>query len=302
MSLSSSGQGLELIGRSVHAYSSWLKVGAIAPDYSCLYQISSREQIDEWSDLLHQDKCGDAVRAGVEWLSRRTIDQDSPEFGKALAWLAGYLSHIVLDATIHPVVHSIVGEYDRNLVDHRRCEMFMDAYLCTRRRGYVTEIANWKRVMQQVSEDGTFDGAIRSIWSYILATTYPETYVLNPPALAEWHRKYVQAIDDACPEGVFFRHAAPGTAYHYLASGKLPKDAHLIYIDHCSLPEGNRFGRNEMHFDEVFRFGLSNVILFWEKLEVAVACSDAGLFDLPNWDLDQGTVNTKGEPNLSLWA
>jgi len=54
-----------------------------------------------------------------------------------LIWLFGYVSHLVADATIHPVVQAIVGPYDQNeqtKTEHRICEMTQDALIYNERK------------------------------------------------------------------------------------------------------------------------------------------------------------------------
>ena len=295
--------GAGLVAECAGEYPAWLQAGAIAPDYSCLYQIIPQDRLDEWSGLLHEERSGDAIRAGVEWLCEHMEERDSEAFRKSVAWLAGYLSHIVFDATIHPVVHAIVGEYDRNWIDHRRCEMLMDAYICNHHGGFAEVLAGWEGVLRQTSDAAGegLDDAIKEIWSYMLERAYPEAYGDNPPAFDEWHRDYLRTIVDACPEGVFFRHSAPGTAYIYLEHGKLSKDASLLYIENCPAPENNRFGRDTMHYDEVFRFGVSNVLRYWGQLETALASGDASMPDLPNWNLDHGGLPGEEKVEAALW-
>jgi len=295
--------GATLIAECADQHPAWLHAGSIAPDYSDLYQILSRGHPDKWSCLLHQEKSGDAIRAGVAWINDHIKGRSSPEFQRSVAWLAGYLSHIVLDATIHPVVHAIVGEYNQHRIDHQHCEMVMDAYICNRYGSFAEMMADWEAVLSKTSDEAGkgMDPTIKSIWSYMLKKTYPAAYEDNPPAFDAWQRDYLQSIPGACLEEVFFRHAAPGTTHHYLARGKLPKDASLIYIENCLAPENNRFGRETMHLDEVFRFGIGNVVHYWLQLEEALGSGDAALPELPNWNLDHGRLDSHTGGDAALW-
>jgi len=296
--------GLTLVAECTAFQSAWLQAGSVAPDFSDLYQILSRNSEDEWSHLLHQEKSGDAIRAGVEWICAHMDERKSLDFQRSVAWLAGYLSHIVLDATIHPVVHAIVGEYDLNWVDHRHCEMVMDAHICNRNGGFSEVMATWERALLQTSDEAGegIDLAIKSIWSYMLEKTYPAAYADNPPALDGWHHDCQQGIASAHQEGVLFKYATPATANHYRRRGALPEDASLIYIENCPAPANNRFGRDTMHFDEIFRFGIGNMIRYWLQLEDALTSGDAELPDLPNWNLDHGRIDTYTKGDAALWT
>jgi hypothetical protein len=52
-----------------------------------------------------------------------------PDGENELAWVCGYMSHCVVDATVHPIVKAIVGPYQANKEQHRLCELAQDSLL-----------------------------------------------------------------------------------------------------------------------------------------------------------------------------
>lgn len=46
---------------------------------------------------------------------------------RILTWLFGYVSHLIADETIHPIVEAIVGPYKDNSTKHRIGEMTQDS-------------------------------------------------------------------------------------------------------------------------------------------------------------------------------
>ncbi len=298
-------QGIDLIAQSTLLYPEWMQAGSVGPDYPYLKTFGSQDPSDKWADHLHYIRTGDVVRAGVEWLHDRIGEQGNVTFQKATSWLAGYLSHVVLDASIHPVVRAIVGEYEEHKTDHRRCEMYQDSHICKKKHGYemvFDEWADYLRHTTDASGDG-MDASIKAIWSYMLERTYPDTYTSNPPDFDGWHHGYIQKIDLADNDIIIFRHAAADNAVIYINSGKIPDDDKKQYIEQCNTPSNNRFNQVTMHYDEVFEFGVENVVRYWKMMDMAInGQGDISLPELPNWNLDKGTTDPDGEGDATLWV
>jgi hypothetical protein len=95
-------------------------LGAVGPDYPYLTDLLEKYlNVHSWADRMHYEKTGEFARFGVERLLTLTGDA----FDVCLAWLSGYVSHLITDEVIHPVVQAIVGPYIFNADDHRHCEM-----------------------------------------------------------------------------------------------------------------------------------------------------------------------------------
>src|SRR3989338_5449239 len=145
--------GLDLIARSTLKYPQWLQAGTVGPDYSYLHNLRSHDKSENWANLMHYNRTGDVVRSGIQWLSVWTGDRTSMEFQRAVAWLSGYLSHVVLDASIHPVVRVIVGEYEQNAKEHRICEMYMDSFIFKETYGYELVNDEWADYLRHTTDD-----------------------------------------------------------------------------------------------------------------------------------------------------
>ncbi len=84
----------------------WAKLGAQGPDpiYFCLrYQKDAMNLANE----LHHEKINEFLIS----LTHDVKDKKSPEL---TAFYLGYISHYVLDVTIHPYIYHFTGEYDPN--------------------------------------------------------------------------------------------------------------------------------------------------------------------------------------------
>lgn len=298
-------EGIHTIGRSLFKFPQWMQAGAVGPDYPYLHHLSNHDESDSWADLMHYEKTGDVVRAGAEWLIEYTGERDSDDFQRAAAWLAGYLSHVVLDASIHPVVRAIVGEYELNAKAHRVCEMYMDSYLFKETYGY--ELANdeWVDYLRHTTDESGdgMDRSIKEIWSYMLKKTYPDAYAKNTPDFDGWHNGYIRAVDIADNSLILFRHVATENGLLYADSTGIPPAEKVTYIEKVKTPVNNRFGVSFMHYKDVISFGVDNIIRYWKHLNAAIdGRGDVSLPELPNWNLDKGTIDPKGEGDATLWV
>lgn len=295
--------GCELIARSTLHYPAWMQAGAVGPDYPYLTEFTNPAAGD-WATRLHRNNTGDTLRHGIWWLYDRARHQDEAEFQKATAWLAGYLSHIVLDATVHPVVAATIA--DSNDPDaHCRCEMVMDAHICRNRLGYELVFDEWAQHIRNIThcDRNGMDPVIKSIWSHMLRQTHGKHFRTTPPPFDAWHQSYLLAIESVKGDVIFFRHASIGSPFVNIACDGIHEADRRRFIEHCRPPAGNRFGKINMHFDEVFASGVDNILRYWSLMEAAIQSrGDLALPELVNWDLDHGIVNSNGDSVAMLWG
>ncbi len=121
----------EELTQLLEGYCQFVFWGAVSPDLPYLsIDLDGRA----WCDALHdpnnrsQTKTNSLVISGFEAL-RHTWPHRTPADEIKYAWLMGYVSHMVADATIHPIVQAIVGPYEGNETAHRICEMTMDSLI-----------------------------------------------------------------------------------------------------------------------------------------------------------------------------
>lgn len=302
-------QNLHWIAQSTLKFPQWLQAGTVGPDYPYLHHLLFNSHSKSWADLMHYHHTGDVVRAGVEWLHNWGGDRTSAEFQRSVAWLAGYLSHVVFDASIHPVVRTIVGEYEDNATEHRACEMYMDSFIFKETYGYELVNDEWVNYLRHTTDASGIgmDRSIKAIWGHMLKSTYPDEYARNPPAFDGWQNGYINAINTANNKNlIMFRHVASKNGLFYANSGSTDKNAMRKYITEAKTPENNRFGQSSMHYRDIFQFGIKNIVQYWSAMNAAIDGSgDISMPTLPNWNLDKGTIasiNSEGESDATLWV
>ncbi|MBF0329923.1 MAG: zinc dependent phospholipase C family protein [Nitrospirae bacterium] len=300
-------KGLMFATVVLNRYPQWLQAGAVGPDYPYLHHmLTSHDDSDSWADLLHYNNTGEVVRSGAKHLrDRYKTEKDSKEFQRTAAWLFGYASHVVLDASIHPVVRAIVGEYAENKTDHRVCEMYMDSYIFKETYGIELDNSEWVDYLRHLTDKktGKMDNAVVSLWRKMLQEVYPKEYAKNPPQVEGWHEEYVKKLDGADIDVGFFRHIAGKEGLVYVPSTKIPAKERETYIVNAEIPEKNKFNEKTQAYSKIFDFGVGNIVTIWEQLNTAiVGTGDTLIASLPNWNLDTGTTDKEGKGDATLWV
>jgi len=300
-------KGLTFPALILNRFPQWLQAGAVGPDYPYLHHIlTSHDPSDSWANLLHYEKTGDVVRAGAAILRQDFPgSRDQREFQRKAAWFYGYASHVILDASIHPVVRAIVGEYDQNKTEHRACEMFMDSWIYVETYGVELTNSEWADYLRALTDahSGGMDRPVVEFWQAMLKQVYPGSYAANPPQIDQWHQAYVTKLDASDVNVGFFRHLASENGLVYVPSSQIGAGDRRKYIEACRLPAPNQFGQAQMHYRDIFRFGAGNVARFWEEITVVLeGAADPALASVLNWDLDKGTIDPGGVGDATLWV
>ncbi|MEI8634051.1 zinc dependent phospholipase C family protein [Vibrio sp. PP-XX7] len=117
--------------RILTVYHRYVEMGSVSPDFPYLnfsyLSITESNQAD-WANRMHYEQVGELLRRMIRHVSAlRGEPQD-----RTFAWLSGFLAHVIMDITIHPIIELKVGDYRQNKQQHRLCEMHQDAYVWQR--------------------------------------------------------------------------------------------------------------------------------------------------------------------------
>ena len=115
----------EELWKFLNKYYQFLFLGAESPD---LPYLSIGVGGKDWADAMHYDRTNSQVISGFADL-RQAWPLRTPADEIECAWFLGYVSHMVADATVHPIVQAIVGPYEGHEEAHRLCEMTMDSLI-----------------------------------------------------------------------------------------------------------------------------------------------------------------------------
>jgi hypothetical protein len=283
-------------------FSNFCMLGAVSPDYP--YMTLADPHAFAWANAMHYYKTADFVRRGAERLS--SLDHRDPGVQKCIAWLFGYVGHVVTDLCVHPVINLKVGPYAQNKLPHRKCEMHQDVYIFNQQG--LGEIVTLRHVRDRgiascsaVHDRHKLDPDIAALWGHCCepvpltgAALRPEiTLPTTPPHLNWWHQMFMVVIDKITGALALLpplsRHFAEAGATSYPPVDQLDPQ----YIESLPTPEGVQ------HYDQIFERARQQVIAAWRELGAALQGRDPNLFSLANGDLDTGAKD--GTDQLVFW-
>jgi len=279
----------DLAPQAIAALNRWLKfcdLGAVSPDLP--YLGKGDLHASRWADLMHYEQTVERVRVGVDLVKRMT----GPSRDKAFAWLLGFASHVVADATIHPVVERRVGPYAQNKTDHRICEMHQDVHIFNSLRMGNVRDADFLdagiRDCGEPDQPNMLSPVVGDLWTGMLRATSPaDEFRDNPPRPAVWHGWFygvTKAVSEIRMPLIVQSLSRAGAAY--------PVDPDGSYIKSLRTPEG------VSDYNEVFQRALDNVWNAWAEIAADIFDGRSGaLSSFDNWNLDTGrNLRAEGYP------
>jgi hypothetical protein len=257
----------------------FLTLGSVSPDAPYL-SLTERA----WADTMHYEETNGIVHHGLKLLIG--VEEKDEAWWSKLAWLLGYISHLVTDATIHPIVEALVGPYKNpdSHTPHRICEMVHDVMIMKEVKNLELAGSEYADLLRACQDDPSFE-AVCGFWEDAARLAYPEKMAIN---LKEVFQAYTRTIDLA--EGGnkmarLFRHFGSEFVYdtyetlitthsdrveEYYRSVRLPSGAQGAFIDHG------------------FFHAAENVGNVWKEVERSLLVTKTFAEVLPNWDLDTG--------------
>lgn len=278
----------------------FVAIGAVGPDYPYLSELAGNLlKIHSWADRMHYENTLEFVKNGLSELL--TMNRADENFKICLAWLCGYISHLLTDTIIHPVVNAIVGgPYIFTSRDHRICEMTQDTYIFYKIKGVELSNAEYVRLFEGCSDSGDknlIHAAIRNFWPGILKETHPGATAhfdkIDPDA---WHKAYLAKLSMASDPIPIFRHVGEQLNLVYKKYNEIKPNEEKRYISDIKLPKGTTKGNFRDHaFDKTVK----KVVEIWQKLFADIGANDSSncATYLRNWNLDTGL----DEDELHFW-
>lgn len=295
-------------------YNEFCQMGSVSPDYPYM-DVRKPKEAGSYANLMH-NKLSTAIKAniihvGIEYV-RELKDKEK---AKCLAWLLGYMSHVIADVTCHPITNLLVGDYEggkykdpSNEVKHRISEIHQDIYITDKIFGEtVGKSEHFAKIIGNCTEGGNrkkegkkvIDGAIEKLWRYMLESTFPDIYKENVPDINRWHRGGQLWLVGVAEEYGFLPKSIRKAIELFFDPGVFyPPKEELdgTYIKSLLTPTGK-----EMHYDEIFDHAIQNIMQYWILIANATCEDEFGNFDaqykekIGIWDLDSGqtTASTK---------
>lgn len=268
----------------------YIELGAVSPDYP--YLATERSQ-GKWADSMHYTRTSTLVRTAVKAI-HRAPPASQP---KLIAWLFGFVSHIVTDMTIHPVIELKVGPYQGNEKAHRICEMHQDAYIFPRMNVGSAELSQHLHTglatCNSPQDEDALDPVIAQVWLEMLREAYPEQHTTEGPNPSAWHRGFrrvLAAVSNTSHLFPFARHVGVSLGLTYPRLDAVDSQ----YIKSLKTSEGL------IDLDALYERARSNVVEMWRGLDEALVTGRSAELDaLEDWNLDTGRSVTTNQ--LVFW-
>jgi Zinc dependent phospholipase C len=272
----------QALGKILRENRNFLTLGSVSPDIPYLGHLALEGPT--WADIMHYHRTNGIVANALHSL------QAAKTKGKIwrcqLAWLLGFVSHLVADATIHPIVESIVGPYTDEDVrqNHRECEMIQDVMIFKDVMNLELSASEYTDFLRACIKHASFD-KVSFFW-----TAHAE---VNCPMSGSFPsgkdiRSYVKELDTA--EGGnslarAFRHF--GINYAYRTYSDITKNSPELvkkYYSDIQLPNGIAGSFRK----DGFEYAARNLVAVWSKMERSLFSTENIAIIIPNWNLDTG--------------
>lgn len=278
----------------------FVNLGAVGPDYPYLSEITGGFfKAHSWADRMHYENTGEVVKQGAATLTKLSGN----DFDVCLAWLCGYVSHLIADVTIHPVVNAIVGPYAFNSSEHRHCEMTQDSfifhYVTNTELSYATYV-DLIALCSDTNDKNHINRAIGEFWKELLITSHPgASKYFNQIDPDNWHEHFISRISSAAEGGLpipFSRHWQEDKNITYKRTKDISLDDRQRFIEKIKLPNG-KIGDFKT---DAFNKAVDNVIEIWQRLFDDIKNKTPGNCStyIKNWNLDTGV----DEGQIYFWS
>lgn len=147
--LAGCGEQAVCVRRAVAQFPSAARLGALAPDAPYFYR-AGRSALEEIGERIHGGKGEDTWQVPRALLEHVDFAGPSaPTRDLSIAFLAGFISHCVVDAVFHPMVYYFSGDYYDPIpakrraarAAHRLIEVYLDAHWRVRFGGELFSLA-----------------------------------------------------------------------------------------------------------------------------------------------------------------
>ncbi|HJX64238.1 MAG TPA: zinc dependent phospholipase C family protein [Polyangia bacterium] len=268
---------------------SFLCLGAVTPDLPAVSDVLWKEQ---WSDAMHSGHLRQLVVQVFDELVANNASDAS------LAWVFGYVGHIVADVGIHPVVGLANAARGGNA--HRECEIVQDTRLYREKTGGDLIHSPCLDGVKGCRKDPQAIAEIMTAWATCLKKVDPAF----DGSCIEWYGVYLSGIHGAVtliPQKV--PPPLVPTAHKYLANYAYQSEKDIDAKDNADFYDGIVLPlpgapRGTFLYDACDRV-LQHLIPLWNSMWQAkqTKTSLAGL--IPDWNLNTGMDSTTGK--LAFW-
>ncbi len=293
----------EDLGMLLNSCSQFVYLGAVSPD---LPYLSFSTGSVNWADVFHYEYTNSVVINGFNDLKSRWSGSD--ESAKVqLAWLLGYVSHLIVDATVHPVVQATVGDYEQNKEEHRTCEMTQDSLVFKKVKNSEIQYAEFIELLEFCCKSEYYESFLK-FWKDNIEVSYKNKLSKkeHAPEPGSWITTYLIAVHAAADGGrvKLFRHAGIIGRLLYKTTDDIIRnhaDDYDRYYTSVALPVPA--GAHGNFYDEGVDYAVKNVSDAWNKIYSALTSgTNINVSSVVrNWNLDTGVDLDSAKGEVTFW-
>lgn len=286
-------------------YSNYCRLGAVSPDlpYLDVHPVWGTDS-KHWGDMMHYWNTTCLVRNAIPLVS--DMDLGTVDARYCIAWLFGYVAHVVTDLTVHPIVNLSVGSYEHNPIPHRVCEMNQDVFMFNKETGesittskYLIERSGIAACAIDLTQNkNKLNIAVKQLWETCLKQMphvgqVLENGVISPshePDIDHYFEQYIEQMHLSSKgrrnNPLWTRLVDDVADILYPSDNKIKKK----YIENLKCPD-----KKIRQYNEVFDITVANISEAWNSLGIALNSNNSELFILPNGNLDTGNRDNTQE-------
>lgn len=280
----------------------FLELGSLSPDLPAFHKEDKYQE--QWTNLMHESNTQKLMDNGIKYLQKIIQSDAEPDDKKykLISWFLGYVSHVVMDTTIHPIVNCInKASYEEDPDNHLKCELHQDSYIIneflkvsTDKRASFFKAGAGKCHGKKTFFDTPIDEDINIFWNSMLNDTFNDYYKIHSPEIDNWFERFTFAVNKGAE---FASHFAYLRNKYDLTKDKLfpePNEINPLFIYDIRTPN-NRI----LNYSDIFGEAVTNTTKVWEKISDVLFGSQSDVDDIvDDWNLMTGKLTNE---NSVFW-
>jgi len=269
-------------GKILREQIQFLTLGSVSPDIPYLSHLAGGGS--NYANIMHYHNTNSIVHNGLHSLN--AAKSRDKTWRAQIAWLAGFVSHLVVDATIHPIVESIVGPYTDPSArsSHTECEMLQDVMIFREVKNLDLNDSEYTGHLRDCLTNKKILDAVAEFWADLVLNSCPAA---GKPEIQSLTSSYTNELDlaEGSAFGRLLRHVGAAPAYY--SYDELTNNQSVLvdrYYKNVQLPTGQKGSFKE----EGFQRAVKNLQDVWSRFERAIFSTENIAQIVPNWNLDTG--------------
>jgi len=275
-------------GDIIHANLNFLTLGTVSPDipYLAYLKLSGFS----WADVMHYFQTNGIVKNGMHSLAASKNKDKNWEC--QLAWLAGFVGHLVGDATIHPIIESIAGPYTNpdSHSRHGESEMTQDVLIFKEVKNLEVSAAEYTGLLDACRKSPSY-AQVAKFWDAHAHVNCPFDMSFNADGFVTSYFDIIALASSGNQLAAAFRHL--GINYIYRTYADITTNfPDLVKQYYTEIPLPN--GLTGTFRKDGFEYAAKNLVAVWSKIDRALFSTENIVDIVPNWNLDTGVDQSTG--------